>query len=350
MVRAVEGLTRLEQLEAPVPRDVFHPRNEARLLVVREGTEGARERRRLLQVLEGREAYDLRRDRLAQRVAVALLGAQARRLHDAARMAAAVPLHADDTDVAPQALRHHLLLEAAVVRVHHVDGHLGRVPVVRLTQHLEVDGRVLVAGEADEPHLAFLLRLEPLGEHALFDDPLGVVVVIDFVELPEVDAIGAQPAQAVLEALERARVVAVAVLGHEEDLLAPSVHGQGSSHQLLGPSVVVVPGVVEERDPLVESRMHEARGLRLVRDGADVPAAEGKDGDPLPRTPEHARGKATGTGGGRLGDHLLSQGAHRGGPRCRLLQEIPARRAVGHGASVSRDVIRGGAPRTASAT
>ena len=33
--------------------------------------------------------------------------------------------------------RHHFVLEAAVVRVHHVDGHLRRVPVVRFAEHLE---------------------------------------------------------------------------------------------------------------------------------------------------------------------------------------------------------------------
>src|SRR5258705_2839947 len=82
MVRAVEGLARLEQLEASVPRDLLHACDQARLLVVGEGTEAPSQGRRLLQVLEGREAHDLGRTGLGQRVAVALRGAQPHSLED----------------------------------------------------------------------------------------------------------------------------------------------------------------------------------------------------------------------------------------------------------------------------
>ena len=58
---------------------------------------------------------------------------------------------------------------------------------------------------------------------------------------------------------------------------------------------------------------------------------EAEDGDVLARAAERARGKAARTGGGRLGDDLLSERTHRGGPRRRLLQEIPSRGSVGHG-------------------
>ena len=98
-------------------------------------------------------------------------------------------LHAEGADPAPVQLGEHLLLEAPVVGVHHVQRHQDGGPVVGLAEHLEVDRGVLVAGEAQEADLALLQGLQAgLDGAVLGEDPVGVVVVDDLVELPEVDA------------------------------------------------------------------------------------------------------------------------------------------------------------------
>ena len=106
------------------------------------------------------------------------------------------------------------------MRVHHVDRHLARVPIVGLVEHRQVDARVLVAREADVADLAGLARFEGGLDAAFVEDPVRVVVVDHLVELPEVEVIRLQAAEALVEVPLRARVVALAVLGHQEDLVA----------------------------------------------------------------------------------------------------------------------------------
>ena len=58
-------------------------------------------------------------------------------------------------------------------------------------EHVQVDARVLVAGEADVADLARLLRLEQRLHGAAFgEDAVGIVEADDLVELHEVDAVG----------------------------------------------------------------------------------------------------------------------------------------------------------------
>ena len=73
-------------------------------------------------------------------------------------------LHAQDADLSLHQLRQDQLLEAAEVGVHHVERHLHGVEVeavlLRDLEHVQVDVRVLVAGEADVADLAGLLGLD----------------------------------------------------------------------------------------------------------------------------------------------------------------------------------------------
>src|SRR5918997_873827 len=101
-----------------------------------------------------------------------------------------------------------------------------------------MDAEILVAGEADVAHLAGLARFDGGLETPFLEHPVRIVVVDDLVELPEVDAIGPQTPQAVVEALHRPGVVALAVLGHEEDPAAAPVR-ERAAHDLLGTAIVV---------------------------------------------------------------------------------------------------------------
>jgi len=151
----------------------------------------------LLEVLPGRDPAHQGADRQRQGIAAANVAAYADLFGDGAT---AERLHADHPDSSTIALRHDLLLEAAVVGVEDVDGHLGGSPVEGLGEHGEVMVDVLVAGKADVADLARLPRLQGRLEHAAFHQPLGIFPVVDLVELPEVHAIGLQPLKAVVQA------------------------------------------------------------------------------------------------------------------------------------------------------
>jgi len=90
--------------------------------------------------------------------------------------------------------------------------------------------------------------------------------------------------------------VAGAVLGHEEDLLAFAVGLEGLAHDGLAAAVVVVPGVVEEVDAVVDGGVHDLDGFLLVLDGADVPAAQAEDGDADAGLAERPGGEALAVG------------------------------------------------------
>ena len=66
--------------------------------------------------------------------------------------------------------------------------------------------------------------------------------------------IGLEPPQAVFEVRLRVDGGPAAALGHEEDLVAATALRDRLAHALLGGAVVIVPGVVEEGDSLVDAR------------------------------------------------------------------------------------------------
>ena len=188
-----------------------------------------------------------------------------------------------------------LVLKAAELAVHDVQGHLDRGPRVGLVEHLQMDRRVLVAGEAQEADLPLLLGLEgvfdrtPCGE-----DPVGVVVVDDLVELPEVEMIGAEPAQAVFQVRLGVLGGPAAALGHEEDLVAAVPLRDRLAHALFGAAVVIVPGVVEEGDSLVDRPLDQADAVVFVWMDAAVVASQADHRDGLAGSSERPQGNSRG--------------------------------------------------------
>ena len=57
---------------------------------------------------------------------------------------------------------------------------------------LQMDARVFVSRESDEPYLTRLACLQRGLDGAPFKNPVGIVVVIDFVELPKVQVVSLQ--------------------------------------------------------------------------------------------------------------------------------------------------------------
>jgi hypothetical protein len=147
----------------------------------------------------------------------------------------------------------------------------------------------------------------------------------------EVDVVGAQAAQAVFDVLANRLGVAAAILGHQEAPLPLAVHGKRLTHDLFAAAVVVVPGVIEEGQPLIQGGVHDFDGFVLICDGADVPAAQGEnrhvDAGLAQRPGRHSLGVrvvALGSGGEAQG----RPGAERG------VQELAAiARCFTHGMS-----------------
>ena len=96
--------------------------------------------------------------------------------------------HTEDAGPIGDEAGHDKLRERAEVRVHDVERHLDRVEVeavlLRDIEHIEVDMRVFVAGEADKADFAGLLRFkDSFHGAALGKDTVGVVEAQDFMML-----------------------------------------------------------------------------------------------------------------------------------------------------------------------
>src|SRR5262249_39546595 len=101
-----------------------------------------------------------------------------------------------------------------------------------------------------------------------------------------------EAAQAVLDVLAGGPGIAATVLGHQEALLALAVLGQGLAHDLLTAAVVIVPGIVEEGQALLEGAVHDVDRFVLVLGRADVPAAQADDRYPDAGLAERPRRQA----------------------------------------------------------
>ena len=117
-----------------------------------------------------------------------------------------------------------------------------------------------------------------------------LVVEDHFVNLPEIQIVGLQAAERVLELPHGGAGIAPvhAGLGHQEDLVAAS--DQRLAHARLAHALVVVPRVVHEGDAAVDGRMDEPGRLPLRLRQAEVPAAERQNRDRDARSSERARG------------------------------------------------------------
>ena len=180
------------------------------------------------------------------------------------------------------------MLEASKVGIHDIDRHLRSIPGIGLAQHFQVNEWVLVAGETDVSNLAGLFGFDGCLDPPSFEHPIGIIVVVDFMELPQVQMVRLKAAKTVLQALHRPSVVALAVLGHEKHLVASSTLCQGFPHYLLAQATRIFPSRVEEGDPLVNRRVHhvDRRGLVFGSHRSHVSAAQAENRDLFARTPE----------------------------------------------------------------
>ena len=116
--------------------------------------------------------------------------------------------------------------------------------------------------------------IEGVDDAAAREVPIGIVVVGALVHLPEIQVVGLEPLERLLELAHRhARVAPVgADLGHQEDTLAPI--RDGAAHADLALVFVIFPGVVHERDAGIDRGVDEAGSLADRLDIAEVIATE----------------------------------------------------------------------------
>ena len=174
--------------------------------------------------------------------------------------------------------------------------------------------------------LPLFLGLEGVFDRAPFvKDPVRVVVVDDLVELPEVEMIGSQPAEAVFQVRLGVLGGSAAALGHEENLVTAIPLRDRLSHPFFGAAVVVVPGVVEERDSLIDGALDETDAVVFVGMDAAVVAPQSDHRDGLPGGPEGAQRNSRGVlGMSRFGSGRGERGRRQAG--CPRLDEFAAAR------------------------
>ena len=100
-------------------------------------------------------------------------------------------------------------------------------------------------------------------------------------ELQQVDHVGLQAREGLVELLGGGLLGAAVDLGHQEDLLAVAVL-EGLAHADFAAAVVVVPAVVHEGDAGVDGGADDLDALLLVLLPADVVAAQADHATPPP--------------------------------------------------------------------
>ena len=162
------------------------------------------------------------------------------------------------------------------------------------------------------------------------EDAVGVFHADDFVELDEVDVVGAEAGEGLFELLVVLGDGAAVELGHEEDFLAVAVL-EGFAHAEFGGAVVVVPAVVHEGDAVVDGGVDDLEAVFGIGLLAEVEAAEADGGDGFAGGAELAvdhvgrlRAGAGGAGGrgGSLGERVGGGGGYAG--RGGGLEEVSA--------------------------
>src|SRR5205809_3876090 len=134
--------------------------------------------------------------------------------------------------------------------------------------------RVFVPRESDVADLTGLLGLEHgLLRAALSEDPVRVLQADDLMVLHQIHVIGLQALERFVDLLGSSLLRAAIDLGHEENLV-PVPIAQRLAHADLASSVMVVPGVVQEGDAVIDRAPDDTNALLLVTGPPNVVPAK----------------------------------------------------------------------------
>src|SRR5579859_6873410 len=226
---------------------------------------------RLLDSRERIAAGDHDRRWQAHRVAEALLRG---RHAFANRCPGRQGLHAEYADSALHENRQYGLLEAVVMDVETVQRHLDGIPGEWLVDHLQMDGWIFVSSETDEADFSRLpSRDERLERATSRNGALGIGGANDFVNLNQIDNVGLETYEALIDLFRRGVGVVAIDFRHEKDALAITV-AEGVPHLDLGLAERVVPAIIHERDAGVDRGSDDPERLGRTGCAHDVRSAE----------------------------------------------------------------------------
>src|SRR5712672_3194165 len=146
-------------------------------------------------------------------------------------------------------------------------------------EHMQMDVRVFVAGEANMSEFACLPRLDQRGVGAvLVENAVRVVIPDNLMVLDQVNAVGLQAAEGFLELLGGRLPAAPVDLGHQENFIAVTFAQRLSQPDFTQP-LVIVPGVVHEGDSAVNGAANNAQAQLFIHlFKAEVPSSQPDSG------------------------------------------------------------------------
>src|SRR6266478_1713882 len=195
-----------------------------------------------------------------------------------------------------------------------------------------MDVRALVAREANEANFACLLRLQDGFHPSVFGkNAIRVRVANDFVELEQIDPVGLQAAQRLVDLTRGSGFCASVNLGHQKRFFAVTI-AQRIAHADFTLAAVVVPAVVEKIDALIETGADDANAFLWIGLFAEMIAAEPNERDFLFAA---AQGAIRNAVPGLRSRGLLPR-VHQQYGGCRKPQESPPRNAAVHSVASSR--------------
>src|SRR5215470_17683958 len=151
--------------------------------------------------------------------------------------------------------------------------------------------RAFVASETDKPEFPGLLRFQDSFQRATRGkDAVRVGVTNHFVKLKEVEVVGLEATERLVNLARGGRLSAPVDFGHDERLLAIAI-AQSFAHPDFALTAVVVPAVVQEIDSIIDASPNDAYGFRLGEFRlAQVKSAEANYRNLFSRAPKGSAG------------------------------------------------------------
>src|SRR5258708_2871618 len=141
-----------------------------------------------------------------------------------------------------------------------------------------MDSRVLVPVEADEAHLALLLRLGKGFENAIGPvNQFRIIVVDDLVNLPHIEVIGLQTNKRRFQHAHGKVLLAAmrADAAHNDGLVSPSL--ESNAKTLFTETAEIFPCIVKDVDAVVDRSGNHVVDFSLISDGGKMEAAHAQN-------------------------------------------------------------------------
>ena len=236
----------------------------------------AQDREILVENFHGIDAADGRGDGQAHGVGKRFGGGECAIRDDLAGTTHA--LHSRDRDAALIGDGQNVVFKAAEGRVQWIEGHLDHIESIAAIEHLQIDRRVLVSIESYKADLSLLLCPGKGFENTVVRvDQVGIIVVDDLVNLPDIEMIRLQTGKGCIEHAHR-NVLTGAMRAdgaHDDDVV--SFAFEGDAKLLFAKAPVKLPGVVEDVDAVVDGLGYHIVHLRLISNSAEMEAAHTQD-------------------------------------------------------------------------